>query len=269
MNSKLIILFLGILSFQLQAQTAKLHAIIFAATDEPLVGEGCQKNFDRMTGLAREIAENADLKLHPYYFSGEECTTENLLEAVKNLKCDKEDAVFFYYTGHGISNPDSPYPDLKITSQSTLVNLKEVDNKIAKKKPKNQIIIGECCNRENDFLAFDNISSRNTMKFRDRYKDLFKTEGRVLVCASEKGNATYVNPEEGGIFLNVFQKSMDELLAKPETATWNQLLFKVDLELSGLDIRINGKVQSPNPTPYYEGYQVVKNAKEELVMVGK
>ncbi len=263
----LILLFL-LMQLEGTAQNV-MHAIVFADTEAEKIGDGCQKNYDNIRKLLAEIAANAELKLKPYYFSEEECTTENLKKTIQSLATDPTDVVFFYYTGHGEGNSKSNWPNLKLSQdgKNDRLNLQEVDRLITDKNPKSQFVIGECCNKPSDAFAINQGAGRGDLKFRARYQELFNTKVKVLLCASAKGTPAYINDEEGGVFYNVFESVLNQELTKNETASWKNLLFRVELEMSGLDIKVNGKIQTPSPTPYYEGYYIINDKKENLKVV--
>ncbi len=256
-------------SFAVSGQT--LHAIVFADTKAERIGEGCQANYDHIRQLLQEIAQNADLTLQPYYFSGEDCTTQNLEQTLENLTVTAEDAVIFYYSGHGEAASKSVWPNLLFSQNEggILFNLQNIAEQIASKRPKMQLVIGECCNQASDALAFAPGIGRGELKPKQRYKELFGTEANVIVCASAKGLPAYINNEKGGVFYHVFTQALNEELAKNETAGWQNLLFRVEVEMSGLDIKVNGKIQTPSPTPYYEGYHIINQKKQALKVVGR
>lgn len=261
----LLMCFLG----QLTIAQRVMHAIVFADTEAENIGEGCQKNYNNIRKLLNEIAKNAELKLKPYYFASEDCTTENLKNVLNSLEMATEDVVVFYYTGHGEGTKKSNWPNLKISQdgKTDKLNLKTIDELIAEKKPKSQIVIGECCNKPSDSFVINQGIGRGELKFRKRYKELFNTEAKVLICASAKGTPAYINDEEGGVFYKVFEDILFQELAKNDAASWKSLLFRVELAMSGLDVKVNGKIQTPSPTPYYEGYHIVNDKKEKLTVV--
>ena len=80
---------------------ATLHAIIVCDTHTDEIGFSVQRDLENMKTEARVISNETDLDLNLITFSGKSCNPEVILNQIQTLAVAPDDAVFFYFSGHG------------------------------------------------------------------------------------------------------------------------------------------------------------------------
>src|SRR5438309_2102522 len=82
-------------------EAAKLHALIMADTLDKNIGKDVKTDLGNMKRfLEAGFAKHKD-RLDLTVLEGKECTPEKILTYYKNAKIDSNDAVLFYFAGHG------------------------------------------------------------------------------------------------------------------------------------------------------------------------
>ena len=76
------------------AQT--IHGIIFAATDDPKIGEGMKRDHDRALEEINDIGAYIGYKTVIYDFPGSKCKKQNLMNVLNSMNTGKDDIVVFY-----------------------------------------------------------------------------------------------------------------------------------------------------------------------------
>ncbi len=244
-HTLLIILFLSIIS-GIQAQT--LHAIIFADTDDARVGESVWLDYYAMTGELAIIATANNMNIKEYYFNEEKCNTKNALRVLNSLKCNSDDIVFFYYSGHGARSfgDKSKFPQLILSRpESQFVPLYKINDIIKSKNPKFSVVMADCCNSFSARVTTKDLPSGKTVikgSAEDTYQSLFgKLKGNIVVASSKAGE-TSIATEKGGAFTIVFLNELQKIVSGNSPANWNDLLSDTK----------KGTVRLVNHTPVFD-----------------
>ncbi len=231
-NLYLIILFFVSINLSLHAQT--FHAIIFADSDDPKIGNSVYQDFENIIGDMTMIANANNMKLKEYHYDMEDCNAENLNKVLKHkLQCRSNDIVFFYYSGHGARafSDNSKFPQLALGhSDAGLVPLYKINDMIQSKNPKFSLVVADCCNSywagatSKDFVGGKAFKMSNSRA--NAYKNLFgKLKGNIVVSSSKAGETSSAEPD-GGTFTICFRREMEKIVSGNGQANWENLLSK-------------------------------------------
>jgi hypothetical protein len=255
----LIIVFL--LTFHI-AQAQTLHAIIVGGTTKDTdIGEENAVSVESMRDELEKIDEYTNLRLRTYDFTGDFFDSQRLRRSIDNIECGYDDAIFFYYVGHGLrySNQQNPWPILAvgydINSVSDLyeqgIPLQWIFDKLKQKNPRLLIVISESCNDTKTYKAptikeFKGQASlsfgiRDSRRFKELYED---SKGSLIVSSSEPGQVSKTTKSFGGYFTSAFTEVHKELTSISNNANWNDLLEKAKDRTIRL-AKLNGFHQYP------------------------
>ena len=238
-----------------------LHAIVFADTQDSVIGMFDKQDFINVTLELNTIASATGLHLKPYYYKNDKCNTFNLVSVLSNLKVSNEDIVFFYYSGHGArSNEDlSAFPQLCLGSHydSDFYPLEKILSKLSTLPARLKIVIGDCCNTvasgvtpKDDYSMGPTVLSEEPVK---AYCNLFLgNEGTIIAAGSRVGEnsntLSYIDgTPAGGTFtvslLNVIQTVSTQGL----NANWDNIFnftaihtYKLQEQTPIYSVRVKG-----------------------------
>ncbi len=255
-NSIYLILLLTVLcsSFSI-AQTSTIHMVIFADTHDESIGKTCKMDLTKMKKQAKKYAHYSEMELKTYYNSGSSFTKQRLHSILNSMNVQKNDAVFFYYTGHGYraENTQSPFPilSLKNSGSSHGVSVSWLRNRIKTMNPRLSIVFIDACNTLMNITHEEDVAMG--IKSKDQYKRLFReARGEVVMAGSKKGTKgssyegySLCNMVYGGFFTYSYIEQFEEMIKQTEMkADWNTLAKK------SKDATIN--FTKNRQIPYYE-----------------
>lgn len=223
----------------LQSQT--LHAIIFADTNDPQIGEFDRQDYINMTMEVSTIASATGMKLNKYFFSGEKCSKAKLVNVLDGLHTNSDDVIIFYYSGHGTRSmyDKSDYPQMCLGSrqEDDFFPLESVLKKLKLQQARLKIIFGDCCNSIAPGVTSKESTSKGfTMLTKgpvNTYTNLFMNyKGFVIASGSQKGeNSITLSYDDGspagGAFTIFFLKALQTVVKQGLDADWNTILGAV------------------------------------------
>lgn len=239
------------------AKGQTLHAIIFANTKCPGekpgsqgIGPSVSCDYQRMKIEFETMASFLNYKKDFQWYEGssENFSRSRLESALNNLSCDKDDIVFFYYSGHGGRSPQEtrdqfPWMQLVVDPYRTPWNasqyyaLSQVSNRIKAKHPRLSIVLGDLCNSVSNAIPSKNIpemkgATKMSKAPCDFYKDLFlKVKGSIIASSSKPGE-TSAACSEGGAFTICFTEALQIMVSNNMEPDWNTLLEGAKLRTS-------------------------------------
>src|SRR5262245_5677188 len=84
-----------------EAQSQKVHAILVADTLDGSIGPGIQENVKNVGALLGSLEIVGEIEVSRAEVTGDAFSCKSILEAVDRLQVEPNDAVLFYYAGHG------------------------------------------------------------------------------------------------------------------------------------------------------------------------
>lgn len=234
---KLILFMFMVLSQSLGAQT--FHAIIFADTEDERIGKSTNLDLNNVSNMLVEAQSSlkGEMEFIYYIYPESYCSPQNLRKVLDNIRCQSDDVVFFYYSGHGVRSVDdtSPYPQmclgLSLDEQSKMISVEGVDRAIARKNPRLRFVITDCCNSEDEFVTPKlEISKGNSVvnsKKKGNYSKLFLEKyGNVIVTSSKAGETSSCNEEIGGFFTFCLLAVLENAIQQ-NVSDWNVIMKAV------------------------------------------
>lgn len=256
------ILFIGSAS----AQT--LHVINFCNTLDPNIG--CEVDYARTKQEAGLIAAYLNYGIRYYEGVGQSCSNENLMNTLNSLRCDKDDIILFYYSGHGTRSPKdkSEFPQMCLKysgyDEDKFVAVHTVIEKLQAKGARFTLVMTDCCNnivpgvsaksllsKDGGAIVYNEAVARN-------YRKLFlENRGVVAVTSSKKGQTSGGSKKIGGIFSYAFfEIGLYSACSGNISATWEKVLGQTASALQGhqepyyeIKLKPNSTAPSSTPTP--------------------
>ena len=237
-------LFLIIVCFLLfakaeQTVAQKIHAIVISDTNDVIIGKGCQKNLTRVEKNLTEIAENSNLKLVKYVLSGKNVSDYEINKLIKKVNCEKDDVIFFHYSGHGSNTGFGAWPKLLLKNGGGLeLRLDNIHRRLVSKAARLVITLGDCCNLGGKTQNFANTNTappallqttNEIWKIKHHYARLFQyAKGNILATGTKAGLAAYFNDSLGGYFTISFFEALYQTTHNNDIhkVSWNKILAK-------------------------------------------
>lgn len=193
----------------LKAQT--FHAILFADTKDDDIGKSTMLDLNSVSNMLVEAQSSLKGKMEfvYYIYPDKYCSPQNLRKVLDNIRCQSDDVVFFYYSGHGVRSMQdtSPYPQMCLgqTNEAQMISVEGVDRALSQKNPRLRFVITDCCNSESEFVTPKlEIGKGNSMVNARRagnYEKLFMGKyGNMIFTSSKAGETSSCNNQIGGFF---------------------------------------------------------------------
>jgi hypothetical protein len=202
-----------------------LHAVILADIDDNKIGESTKVDFNKINNLVQDIAINTGMILAKHSVIGSDLNNQNVRRIINNLPVRRNDAVIFYYAGHG-KNPQTgtQWPSMILNDQNLEFNF--VVTKLQKKNPRFFLAIADTCNDFPNYKSYP-ITNKgdyfNTFK-RQNYQNLFlTTRGYIVASGAEPGQLSWSYSNSGGLFTSQFLNSLEIQLSSSQ-ANWNTIM---------------------------------------------
>lgn len=219
-----------------------LHFFIVANTEIGDIGKSCDVDKRNYVSEFEGVAEALSMNFKPYIFDGKNFTKTKVMDAIKNMSVEKNDVVFFVYTGHGFrwSDQTDKYPmmDMRYNvyqkiSEENAIALSDVYSKITAKGGRLNIVFGDCCNSDVGINQRTNstfLASRSNPNFKqEKLEKLFlKSSGSLIATAASPGEVSWSNDVNGGFFTSSFLSAFHEEISflSNDVADWDGLIKK-------------------------------------------
>ncbi len=231
------------------AFSASLRVLLVGDTNDRSIGKSVVTDLANFEGFAQQIAARTGLQLDIKTIKGAALKSRTITDAVKNLKVESDDAVIFYYSGHGFRTQPvkTRWPLLYIPDAGTKgVDFQWVVDTIDAKKPRMVLAISDSCNNYID-LPQAGINSRAMLEDQDAaWKKLFlEFSGRIYASGSIVGQFSFGQDATGGAFTSRFL-SIVRAEVKSTSANWDNIM-----KLATRQIYI-GSAQQKTQDPQYE-----------------
>jgi len=222
-----------------------LHAIIVGANsdNDKILSEGLTVDLKGINEELNLIKQNTKLDIRIHDFSGPNFNSKNLKTTISGLSCDKDDVIFFYYTGHGFrySNQTDKWPVLAVgynifsirEAYVHGISLNEVISTLQSKNARLTICIVDCCNSDVTYIApvIQDFKGQVNLSFSirnpERFKDLYEySSGTIIASSSGPGQVSKCTRSLGSYFTSSFIEVHKELTSISNNSNWEDLIRK-------------------------------------------
>lgn len=279
-------------SFSLQAKPttpppSTIHMIIMADTLDESIGEDVQHDVENVMNEAKNISRYTGMKLNTVLIRDQKLNYKEVTRSLGNLKVGKNDAIFFYFSGHGYRTEDkgnNPWPDLNLADGFTGIDFSLIVETLLKKNPRFILAIADSCNSFIDgdysihtYRGMKKAPQKNELQIRENYKTLFLTSKGLVIASGSVPGDYGISIEDGGVFtlafLETFRKevlgvqvSWEILMQKTQDRT-NHYTYNVSYPLS--DGTIVNFSEEINQYPQWIYLSDISNVKETLKLIGR
>lgn len=219
-----------LLTFSLGLTAQTLHSIVVMDDSDTKIGAVVDGPY--LVETFKNMASEAGMTSNSLLFKKSELSSnpEKITSAVNNLSCGSDDAVVFYYTGHGL-NPENGSLFSAFVVNSTRFTMDWVEKKIQAKNPRLYLVVYDACNystNPNFTAGMDYAARTNPLLKQQNYQKLFKkAKGFVKIASNTAGYNlwSYGNRTNGGIFTRAFIASIETaVMSNDEFATWENIV---------------------------------------------
>jgi len=217
----------------------KVHALLVVDTRSGL-GESVKVDGERIDRLlsGNLPKDRAEIRI----LTGKDVNANAILAYYRDLKVGRDDALFFYYAGHGATDPEKGH-FLALQELNTKPLLRvDLLRAMQARQPGLVVLMTDCC------------SNRFAMpgKTRRVYTDegtaqtiqpvlrclLYQSRGVVDITASS-GNASFGDDHDGGIFTRAFDKLVRDGVTKSDAdrdgfVSWPEFFSRLQAETEGV-----------------------------------
>lgn len=227
----LMLLFLAAPTTDTTLYAADLHVFLVGDYFSTDIRNASQTDVKAMREEAMRIANHINYNLKISLFVEGKAGTE-LVKSLKSLTLAKDDAVLFYFSGHGYrphKDAKSSWPYLDFPLEHHGVKFQDIINRITELKPKWALMIADCCNWT---LASDELNPPLVKRrFRSGPKDIQKNyralfgnlKGCLAVASAKPGQASFCK-SSGSFYTLSFLEAIHEVAGGRFALSWNSVL---------------------------------------------
>jgi len=185
-----------------------LRVLLVGDTNDRSIGKSVVTDLVNFEKFVRDAAQKSGMTLDLKILKGAEIKSKIITNAVNQVKADPDDAVIFYYSGHGFRTKQvtTKWPLLYIPDAGTKgVDFQWVVNTLDAKKPRFILAITDSCNSFIDTPA-RSVNTRAMQQDQDAaWKKLFaEFSGRIYASGSIVGQYSFGQDATGGAFTSRF-----------------------------------------------------------------
>lgn len=210
----------------LNAQT--LHLVLFSATKDFSIGEGCKINYERVNREVKKMAQLAGMRYAPYCKTGVLATPKEMKTQLQSLNVGNKDVIIFHYSGHAVNDGRSKWPRLLLNGGT--LKLTYVRDMLKSKKARLTFTIGDCCNStyfaQRGKLAKNTLQagSKTSQASRACKKLLLGERGHWIISGSQKSKSSYYNELVGGFLtFSLFESLYQVTHTQASPLSWEQV----------------------------------------------
>ncbi len=213
----------------LSAQT--VHAIIIGDTTDGTIGDGIKGNLVKIEAQLKVMESSAGITVKRYPVVDANFNCKSIRQAVETLAPGADDAVLFYYAGHGFRRDSTqttfPEFDCRRSADPDQAQLSWVTSTLLDKKPRLIIALADTCNFPVAPQPAPAAAPLNSPENRKAgLRRLFLTyRGMLTMSGAVPGQYSYYyNTGAGGFFTNQFLAVLDQQTnTKGDLVHWEEI----------------------------------------------
>jgi hypothetical protein len=209
-----------------EGRTTAVKVILIGLTDDDKIGEGCQKNLDRLESYLVGLP-NFNAKRDLVYIAGNYSARE-VLSNIEKMEVKESEALFCYYAGHGAFDPSlgagDPSKGHFLSIPSGDLARRTLLGAIQSKKARLTVLITDTCNVKGKFNPIGGRVAQPTgIRCLALESLMYNYVGIVDINGSSHGQfGWYVTagPEAGGFFTTSLVKTLQD--SGNKALTWRE-----------------------------------------------
>ena len=218
-----------------QSLPATLHAILCVADHEPDIGDAGVLDMNSISSWLDQISQNTGMPLNKVLLTGtgRNLTQSALLNAIASLPVGSNDAIVFYYTGHGGANemPGGSKWPLMLFQNYELVDYAVISEQVKARGARFVVAIADCCNNYSYQFKQIPLAPKGSA---NSYHTLFLQQyGYIVMSAASKGEFSLAG-SDGGMFTNHFL-SMFYANVNTDSPGWKAIMQQASQALGAYD----------------------------------
>lgn len=206
----------------------KLHVVICADVDDARLGKHAKTDGANIKTLFESYVNAGELSITE--IEPAQLTQVGVVNTLHRLTADNDDAVVFYYSGHGVFTASGAHY-LAMKAGKQLVGRAEILSEIQKKKVGLTVLLTDACFNFKNITPPPSVYGTRRGEATDPlFKKLFfEFDGIVDVNAAQKNQVagTYPDFQRGSIFTSAIVGVM-KTNARVSSLGWNEVLDQVD-----------------------------------------
>lgn len=241
-----------------------IHWITFIDTTDENVGEidvnSRKLLYSRWINVvnAAMVQNGYRTSVHDYY--GSYTSPENCKRAIRDLQCEPDDIVIFYYIGHGTraAADATKYPQMLLAQldENKLIPLSWVHQELKAKNARLTLTVGMCCNsvqpvrarREPTFGVNYGNTYMSPTQVLSIQKAFLENKGDIIACSSAPGEPSSACSVRGvgdtDFFTFCFISQFEEMTAR-DSFDWQGFFSGVQDEVRRSAAVVAGRRQVP------------------------
>jgi hypothetical protein len=221
----------------------KVHALLVVDTRSGL-GESVKTDGERIDHLlsGNLPRDRCDILV----LTGKDCSAQAILAYYRRLKVGRDDALFFYYAGHGATDPaKGHFLALQDLAAKPLLR-SDLRKAMQEHQPALTVIMTDCCSTRYSLpgkKAVRNVivDSGGAATIHPVLKCLLYQSRGVVDITAASGNASYGDDHDGGIFTRTFARLVDEGIAVSDAdqdgfVSWPEFFARLQSRTQGVFI---------------------------------
>lgn len=213
-----------------------LHFILIADTIDENIGESVKLDVKRIVEEVNNISRYTGMELKSSILQGSKANYKETARLLNNLRVGKDDAVFFYFSGHGyrtVEKGNNPWPDLNFAGYNMEgIDFSLIVEQLVKKQPRFILAVADSCNSyiESGWMTTYKAAKRKGFDDeriqKENYRQLFVfSNGLVMAAGAIPGEYSYALPN-GSLFTEALVDSIHEevLTAPTNDVSWKVLM---------------------------------------------
>jgi len=210
-----------------------IFAILAADTADTKIGNAVKTDMDNMARLLQGNVPATNLNI--ITLDANAMTPDGILRSVENLTVAPNDAILFYYSGHGAFDTSGDKQFLALTRGGNLYR-DTLLAKISEKKPRLTVLLTDCCNNTVNNAGARSLSTTAPQSVRspESFSPLFENlllycRGTVDLTSSKPGEYSFTYDATRG---SIFTMAFIEMVTHNRTSSdmyWNEFYEKLSV----------------------------------------
>jgi hypothetical protein len=228
----------------LPVSAATLHAILAGNTLDDYIGPAVTQDLEQFRQELQIIAEATEMLVRRVELTGTQLRKSTLIDTISGLQPAPDDAVLFYFSGHGFSlQAKDKWPYMAMLDDEAL-DEKWVFDTLAATQPRLLLAIADSCNNLIPEAYAPDVSVERRFKrsgdARENYRALFLHARGAILASSSQHNEVSSTLKNGSAFTRQFFSALHNAVASSRQATWQDVM-----DAAIRPILIEGQYQHP------------------------